>query len=168
MTRKALPPHRIWTGDLPAQISKLNHMSQHHCLVSVKSRLYNCCTIFLLYLALDVTVNWFCEIHCLALDGFDLNTVHRLSIKEKKSWRSRDSSPGMLGGKQECLLCAMQPSNYLYTKFLPWSLLDQERCDAGPGAVADAYNVLFAMTHSKFHALMFFDLGFSKWHKEDC
>ena len=27
--------------------------------------------------------NWICEIYCLALDGFDLNTVHKLSSKEK-------------------------------------------------------------------------------------
>ena len=39
------------------------------------------------YLALDVTTNCICEIHCIAavLDGFDLNTVHKLSSKEKKS-----------------------------------------------------------------------------------
>ena len=40
-------------------------------------------TSFLLYLALDVTPNCICEIHCIALDGFDLNSVHQLSIKEK-------------------------------------------------------------------------------------
>ena len=39
---------------------------------------------FLWYLALDVTASCICEIHCLALDGFDLNTVHQLSSKEKK------------------------------------------------------------------------------------
>ena len=39
--------------------------------------------------ALDVTANCICEIHCLALDGFDLNIVHKLSSGEKKpqwSW----------------------------------------------------------------------------------
>ena len=30
-------------------------------------------------IALDVTANCICEIHCLALDGFDLNTYHKLS-----------------------------------------------------------------------------------------
>ena len=45
---------------------------------------------FLEYLALDVTANCICEIHCFALDGFDLNTVHQLSRKEKKSRLSRD------------------------------------------------------------------------------
>ena len=41
------------------------------------------------------------EIHCIALDGFDLNTVHKLSSTEKssqreKSWRNHDSNPGLL------------------------------------------------------------------------
>ena len=41
---------------------------------------------FLLYLALDVTTNnCKCEIRCLALDGFHINTVHKLSSKVKKS-----------------------------------------------------------------------------------
>ena len=44
-------------------------------------------------LALDVTANCICELHCFALDGFDLNTVHKLSSKEKKSWRSQNSNP---------------------------------------------------------------------------
>ena len=39
---------------------------------------------FLLYLALDITAHCICEIHGLALDGFDLNTVQKLSSKEKK------------------------------------------------------------------------------------
>ena len=64
---------------------------------------------FLLYLALDVTANCNCEIHCLALDGFDLNTVHQLCSKEKKSRRCQDLNPGLLGKKQECFHCAMQP-----------------------------------------------------------
>ena len=56
-----------------------------------------------------------CEIHCIVLDGFDLDlkTVHWLSSKENylknKSWRSRDSNPGLMSGKQECFLCATQP-----------------------------------------------------------
>ena len=40
---------------------------------------------FLLYIALDVTANSIWEIDCFVLDGFDLNTVHKLSSKEKKS-----------------------------------------------------------------------------------
>ena len=44
--------------------------------------------------ALDVTANSICEIHCLALDEFDLNTAHKLSSEEKKIQRRRDSSPG--------------------------------------------------------------------------
>ena len=39
---------------------------------------------FLQYLALDITANCIFEIHCLALDAFDLNTVHKLSNKGKK------------------------------------------------------------------------------------
>ena len=65
--------------------------------------------VFLWFLALDVTAYCICEIHCLAIYGFNLNTVHNLSSKEKKSQRSRDSNPGLLGGKQECFHCATQP-----------------------------------------------------------
>ena len=62
--------------------------------------------IFLQCLTLDVTANCTCEIHCLVLDGFDLNTVHKLSNKEKKYGQNPDSNPGLLGTKQECYLCA--------------------------------------------------------------
>ena len=61
------------------------------------------------YLALDVTANHICEICYIALDGFNLNTVHKLSSKEEKSWHSQDLKLGLLGGKQECSHCAMQP-----------------------------------------------------------
>ena len=33
-------------------------------------------------LALDLTAYCICEIHCLALDGYHFNTVHKLSSKE--------------------------------------------------------------------------------------
>ena len=62
-----------------------------------------------MHLDLDVTANCICEIRFLALDGFDPNAVHQLSSKDEKSQQSRDSKPGLLGGKQECFLCAMQP-----------------------------------------------------------
>ena len=65
---------------------------------------------FLWYLALDIITNCDCEVHCLAQDGFNLNTVHKLSRKEKKSRWSQDSNLGLLVGKQECLLCARQPA----------------------------------------------------------
>ena len=71
--------------------------------------------LFLNYLALDVTAKCICEIHCLALDGFDLNTVHQLSSKEKKSQQCRDSNLELLGGKQEYFLCA--PSNWYAGSF---------------------------------------------------
>ena len=32
--------------------------------------------LFLLYLTLAITANCIWEIHCLAVDGFNLNTVH--------------------------------------------------------------------------------------------
>ena len=62
---------------------------------------------FLDYFALDVTANCICEIHSIALDGFDLNTAHKLSSYETQAgW---DSNSGLLGGMQECYLCATQP-----------------------------------------------------------
>ena len=60
---------------------------------------------FLLYLALDVTANPICEIHYLAPGGFDLNTVHKPSSKEK-ILAEQGFEPGLLGGKQECFICA--------------------------------------------------------------
>ena len=66
------------------------------------------CGHYFLYLAVDVIGNCICEIQCLALDGFDLNTAHKQSCKEKKSWQTRDLNPGLLGGKQECFLCGTQ------------------------------------------------------------
>ena len=64
---------------------------------------------FLQHLAFDITANCIRENHCLALDSFNLNYVHKLSSKEQKSQRSRDSNLRLLGGKQECLHCASQP-----------------------------------------------------------
>ena len=37
----------------------------------------------------------------LALDGFDLNTFHKLSSYEKNLYLGRDSNPGPLGAKRE-------------------------------------------------------------------
>ena len=56
---------------------------------------------FLLFLALDVTASCICEIHSLAVDGFNINGVHKLSSKEVLGF-----NPGLPGGKQEffCLL----------------------------------------------------------------
>ena len=62
---------------------------------------------FLEYLALDIPANCICEIHTVALDDFYLNTVHKLSSKEKTSQLGLDSNPGLLGGKQICYLCSM-------------------------------------------------------------
>ena len=64
---------------------------------------------FLKYLSIDITAYCICEIHCIALDEFDLKTVHQLNSKEKKSQLRRDSNPGLLGGKEECCLCTTQP-----------------------------------------------------------
>ena len=49
------------------------------------------------------------KIHCLALDGFNRNTVHKLSSKEEKSRQKQDLTQGRCVGNQECFLCAMQP-----------------------------------------------------------
>ena len=63
---------------------------------------------------MDIKANCICEIHFLALDGFDFNTVHKIksnemnSQRDKKSPRSRDSNLGLQGGKQESFLCATQ------------------------------------------------------------
>ena len=80
----------------------------HRVIASVEEApfdLYCFCTVeylhFLFCLALAVTANCNCEIHCIALDGYNLNTVHKLSSKEKKSQPSWDLNPGLLGGKQE-------------------------------------------------------------------
>ena len=59
-------------------------------------------------LALSVTAKCICEIRCLALNGFDLNTVYKLCSKEKKSTRSQDLNLGLLGGRH--FLCATQPT----------------------------------------------------------
>ena len=53
--------------------------------------------IFMKYLALDVSANCIREIHCLALDGFKLKTVHKLRSKEKKSRWSQDLNLVLLG-----------------------------------------------------------------------
>ena len=52
---------------------------------------------FLQYLALDITATCICETHCLALDAFDLNTVHKLSSKEKKFSAEPGFKPGAAG-----------------------------------------------------------------------
>ena len=60
--------------------------------------------------ALDVSANWICGIHCLALDGFNLNTVHKLSSIEKNSQRKISAElgfkPGAVGWEARMLpLC---------------------------------------------------------------
>ena len=65
--------------------------------------------LLLLCLILGFTANCIFEIHCLALDGFDVNTAYKPSSKDKKSWQSRVLNPGLLVWKLECFLCATQP-----------------------------------------------------------
>ena len=65
----------------------------------------------LLYFALDVTANCISGIHCLALDGFDLNTVRKLNNKERKSWQSQDSNPVL---QVWMLLRAIQPPKLIH------------------------------------------------------
>ena len=56
--------------------------------------------IFLYYLALAITANCISENNCLALDGFDLKTVHKLSSKEKKSQQCWNLNLGLLDEKR--------------------------------------------------------------------
>ena len=72
--------------------------------------------IFLYYLVLDVTANCFCEICCLGLDGFDLNSAHQLSYKEKKILVDSTKifvNPGLLGVKQEFFSVRHSPLSLL-------------------------------------------------------
>ena len=105
------------------------------------------------YLALDIISNSICEIQCLALNGFSINTVHNLISKEKKSWQSRDFNLGLLGGKQQFFLFATQPQycgeirligdidivvTYQEATLLWVDLLDlpQELSELGPGQIS--------------------------------
>ena len=66
-------------------------------------------------LALDVNAYCICEIHYLALDGVDLNTIHKLSSKEINSPREKISAelgfqPGAAGWEaSELPLCYAAP-----------------------------------------------------------
>ena len=75
--------------------------------------------------ALDITATSICEIHYLALDGFDVNTAHKLSSKEKKYRQSRDWNPALMDGKQECFLYATKPPPPPHTHFSLTSALFQ-------------------------------------------
>ena len=58
------------------------------------------------YLTLDVTTNCIREIHCFALDGFNLNTVYKLSSKEKKISAEPGFEPEAAGWEERMLpLC---------------------------------------------------------------
>ena len=73
------------------------------------------------FVALDVSANCICEMHCLALDGFDLNNVHKLSSKEKSS-----ADPSFEPGAAE-LEARMLPQCYVAAQFCviaaDWSTL---------------------------------------------
>ena len=60
--------------------------------------------VLMYYLVPDITANCICEIHCLALDGLDLNTVHKLSNKEKKISVELRFRPGAVGWEAIMLL----------------------------------------------------------------
>ena len=49
--------------------------------------------------------------------GFDLNTVHKLSIEEEKISAEPGFEPGLLGGKQKCFFCATQPQESILLNF---------------------------------------------------
>ena len=58
-----------------------------------------------------VTANCIFEIHCLALDGFNLKTVHKLSSKEKKILAQPRFVPGAAGWEAKMLLlCYAAPT----------------------------------------------------------
>ena len=100
---------------------------------------------FLEYLALDVTANCICEIHCIAPDGFDLYTVYQQSSKEKPSPLSRDSNQGLLGGKQDCYLGATQPpedKSYLKTPSLKNNITPDVSNNLLPIILCDSYSNL--------------------------
>ena len=77
---------------------------------------------FLLCLVHDVSSNCICGGLCLALDGFDLKTVHKLSTQKKILRQGQDSNLGLLNGMKECFLCATQPPKLTYLR-VKW--LDQ-------------------------------------------
>ena len=86
---------------------------------------------YLFFVVLSFGRHFICEIHCLALDGFDLNTVHKLSSKEKIFRPCQDSNLGLLGWKQVCFFCAMQPplpQLYQYFKRSAFPKVTQEQC----------------------------------------
>ena len=75
-------------------------------------------TNFLWYFALDVTTNCICAINCLARDGLHLHTIQNLRIEEKKSWQSRDLSPGQLvGGSKNASSVLGSPLLYCKLKY---------------------------------------------------
>ena len=71
-----------------------------------------------------VVANCICEIHCLVLDGFDLNAVHKLSSKEKKILTEPGFEPKVAGWEARMLpLCytaqILVPNIGTYTELLP-------------------------------------------------
>ena len=46
---------------------------------------------------IEITANCICEIHCIALNGFNLNSVHKLSSKEKKISLEPGFKPAAVG-----------------------------------------------------------------------
>ena len=81
-------------------------------------------SFFCVELLLRPSLPCICEILCMSTRWvrFSVSTVHELSSREEKnSWLSRDANPWLLGGKQECHLCATEPppplqvQNYLFS-----------------------------------------------------
>ena len=61
---------------------------------------------FLKYLPQDAVTNCIWQ-NPLALDGFGLNTFHKLSSNEKR--QRQDSNSGLLGKKRERYFCGIPP-----------------------------------------------------------
>ena len=91
-------------------------------VVALNHRKFLALTIddFLYYLDLDITANYICEIHCLALDELDLNTVHKLSNEETKICEEPGFKPRAGGWKAKMLpLC--------YAALTPLAIQDDPR-----------------------------------------
>ena len=75
-----------------------------------------------------MTANCICEIHFLALDGFNLNTVHKLGIKEKNVLAEPRFQPGVAGWDARMQpLCYATPPPPLSTHLLS-AILEIEIC----------------------------------------
>ena len=69
--------------------------------------------MFWYYLAVDITANSICKIHCLALDGFDFNTVNKNAVKRRNLGKARIRTLGCWVGSKNASLCSKIIENSL-------------------------------------------------------